>query len=224
VHLPGRACQNEEAVQQRDDQLALPKECNSMNRLAKYAAACLLGSAAITLTAAAQEAPKIVMINFNAAVLSTNEAKQALAGVQSKLTPRQTALKTLNTEVETLGKDLQAKGNTLPEAERAKRERVLAEKQRLLQRDAQDLKSDLQTESQQVYQQVAQKLYAFLQNYGAQHSYSMIVERGSDAAPVVWYTAPQIDITADVVNTYNAAPPQAAPAAQKPAAPATKPN
>ena len=196
-----------------------------MNRLAKYAAACLLGCAAITLTAAAQEAPKIVMINFNAAVLSTTEAKQALNGVQSQLTSRQNALKALNTEVETLGKDLQAKASTLGEAERTTRERTLAEKQRQLQRDAQDLKSDLQSQSQQVYQQVAQKLYAFLQNYGAQHSYTMIVERGSDAAPVVWYTAPQIDITADVVKAYNAAPPQVAPATQKPAsAPATKPN
>jgi len=194
-----------------------------MNRIAKFAAAALLGSGALALSA--QESPKIVMINFNAAVLSTNEAKTALTAVQNKLTPRQTALKTLNTEVETLGKDLQAKASTLSEADRAARERTLAEKQRQLQRDAQDLKSDLQTESQQVYSQVAQKLYAFLQSYGTQHSYSMIVERGSDAAPVVWYTAPQVDITAEVVKAYNAAPPQAAPAAQTPAAaPSSKPN
>lgn len=191
-----------------------------MNRFAKYATAFLLGSVALTISASAQapqDGPKIVMINFNAAVLQTTEAKQALSGVQSKLTPRQTALKTLNTEVETLSKDLQAKASTLSEADRVSRERTLGEKQRQLQRDAQDLKSDLQTESQQVYQQVAQKLYGFLQSYGTQHSYTMIVERGSDAAPVVWYTAPQIDITEEVVKAYNAAPPQAAPAAQKPA-------
>ncbi|HEY9126166.1 MAG TPA: OmpH family outer membrane protein [Acidobacteriaceae bacterium] len=192
-----------------------------MNRIAKFAAASLLASVALAVPAAAQapqESPKIVMINFNAAVLSTNEAKQALNGVQSQLTPRQTALKTLNTEVETLGKDLQAKASTLSETERATRERTLAEKQRQLQRDAEELKSDLQSESQQVYAQVAQKLYAFLQTYGQQHGYTMIVERGSDAAPVVWYTAPQIDVTADVVKAFNAAPPQATPAAQKPMA------
>jgi outer membrane protein len=192
-----------------------------MNRFVKYAAACLLGGFAATAAVsaqAAQDSPKITMINFNAAVLSTNEAKQALAGVQSQLTPRQTALKALNTEVETLSKDLQAKANTLSEADRVTRGRELEEKQRQLQRDAQDLKSDLQSESQQVYQQVAQKLYTFLQSYGTQHGYTMIVERGSDAAPVVWYTAPQVDITAEVVKAYNAQAPQAAPAAQKPAA------
>lgn len=191
-----------------------------MNRFAKYATAFLLGSVALTISASAQapqDASKIVMINFNAAVLQTTEAKQALTGVQSQLTPRQTALKALNAEVETLSKDLQAKASTLSEADRASRERALGEKQRQLQRDAEDLKSDLQSQSQQIYQQVAQKLYAFLQNYGTQHGYSMIVERGSDAAPVVWYTAPQLDITEDVVKAYNAQAPQTAPAAQKPA-------
>lgn len=191
-----------------------------MNRFRNYAAACLLSCTALTLTASAQapqDSPKIVMISFNAAVLSTNEAKAALNGVQAKLTPRQTALKALNTEVETLAKELQAKPSTLSDSERASRERTFAEKQRQLQRNAEDLKSDLQTESQQVYSQVAQKLYAFVQTYGAQHGYSMILERGSDAAPVVWYTAPQVDITADVVKAYNAAAPQTTPAAQKPA-------
>jgi outer membrane protein len=184
-----------------------------MNRFAKYATACLLASAALTTAVSAQapqEPSKIVMINFNTAVLSTTEAKTALNGLQTKFTPRQTALKTLNTEVETLGKDLQAKATTLSETERASRERTLGEKQRQLQRDAQDLKSDMQTESQLVYQQVAQKLYAFLQSYGSQHGYTMIIERGSDSAPVVWYTAPQVDITADVVKGYNAAPAPAA--------------
>lgn len=203
-----------------------------MNRFARFAAASLFAGAALALSASAQapqESPKIVMINFNAAVLSTSEAKQALNGVETKLTPRQTALKTLNTEVETLSKDLQAKGSTLSESDRAARQRTLAEKQRQLQRQAQDLKSDVQTEEQQVYGQVAQKLYTFLQSYGAQHGYTMIVERGTDAAPVVWYTAPQIDITADVIKAYDAAPPQAAPAAQTPAAkpsaaPASKPH
>ncbi|HTJ29665.1 MAG TPA: OmpH family outer membrane protein [Acidobacteriaceae bacterium] len=189
-----------------------------MNRFTKFAAVALLAGAAVVVPAfaqAPQETSKIVMINFNALVLSTNEAKQELNTVQTKLTPRQTALKALNAEVETLGKELQAKPSTLSETERATRERTFAEKQRQLQRDAEELKSDLQSESQQVYAQVAQKLYAFLQSYGQQHGYTMIVERGSDAAPVVWYAAPQVDITADVVKAYNAAPPQAAP---KPAA------
>jgi len=199
-----------------------------MNRFARFAAASLLASAALTLSASAQapqESPKIGMINFNAAVLGTNEAKTALAAVETKLTPRQNALKALNTEVTTLGNDYKAKASTLSETERATRERAISEKQRKLQRDAQDLKTDVQTEEQQVYGQVAQKLYTFLQNYGSQHGYTMIVERGSDAAPVVWYTAPRVDITAEVVTAYNAAPPQAAPAAQKPAAtPSSKPN
>jgi outer membrane protein len=50
----------------------------------------------------------------------------------------------------------------------------------------------------------AQKLYAFLQTYAQQHGYSAVIERGSDAAPVVWYAAGNLDITDQLVKAYNA--------------------
>ncbi|MEA3004748.1 MAG: outer membrane protein, partial [Acidobacteriaceae bacterium] len=99
--------------------------------------------------------------------------------------------------------------------ERATRERSLETKQKELQRQAEDFKSDSQNESQQVFQKVAQKVYAFLQTYSQQHGYSAVIERGSDAAPVVWYAAGNLDITGDLIKAYNA---------QSPAGPAALPN
>ena len=57
---------------------------------------------------------------------------------------------------------------------------------------------------QQVFQTVAQKLYAFLQAYAQQHGHSAVIGRGSDAAPVVWYAAGNLDITDQLVKAYNA--------------------
>ena len=63
-----------------------------------------------------------------------------------------------------------------------------------------------------MFQKVAQKVYAFLQTYSQQHGYSAVIERGSDAAPVVWYAAGNLDITDELIKAYNTESPAASAA------------
>jgi outer membrane protein len=154
---------------------------------------------------AAQPATQnIVTLSFNAAVLQTTEAQRELGALQTRLAPRQAQLKTLNDDVEALRKEMGNTSDKLSDAERALREQSLDRKEKQLQRQAEDFRNDSQTESQQVFQRIAQKVYAFLQAYGQQHSYSAVIERGSDAAPVVWYAAGNMDITDQLVKAYDA--------------------
>ena len=157
----------------------------------------------------------IVTLSFNSAVLGTAESQRELSALQAKLAPRQAQLQSLNNEVEALRKQLTDSGDKLSDTERETRERSLATKEKELQRQAEDFRNDSQNESQQVFQKVAQKVYAFLQTYSQHHGYSAVIERGSDAAPVVWYAAGNLDITDDLIKAYNA---------QSPAAPAALPN
>jgi outer membrane protein len=146
----------------------------------------------------------IVTLSFNAAVLQTAEAQKELGALQAKLAPRQAQLQSLNLEVEALRKQLADAGDKLSDTERETRERSLETKEKELQRQAEDFRNDSQNESQQVFQKVAQKVYAFLQTYSQQHGYSAVIERGSDAAPVVWYAAGNLDITDELTKAYNA--------------------
>jgi outer membrane protein len=157
-------------------------------------------------------AQHIVTLSFNSAVLGTTEAQRELGALQAKLAPRQAQLQSLNNEVEVLRKQLTDAGDKLGDTERATRERSLETKEKELQRQAEDFRNDSQNESQQVFQKVAQKVYAFLQTYSQHHGYSAVIERGSDAAPVVWYAAGNLDITDEFIKAYNAQPP-AAPSA-----------
>ena len=162
-------------------------------------------AAAQAPAAPSQQTPeKIVTVNFNAAVLQTAEEQRDLSALQTKLGPRQAALKTLSDEVEALRKQLETAGDQQSDPEQATRVRTLDTKERQLQRDAEDFKSDSQNESQQAFQQVAQKVYTFLQTYSQQHGYSAVIERGSDAVPIVWYVAANLDITDDLIKAYNA--------------------
>jgi outer membrane protein len=149
-------------------------------------------------------AQHIVTLSFNSAVLESAEAQRELGALQAKLAPRQAQLQSLNNEVEALRKQLADAGDKLSDAERATRERSLETKEKELQRQAEDFRNDSQNESQQAFQNVAQKVYAFLQTYSQQHGYSAVIERGSDAAPVVWYAAGNLDITGELIKAYNA--------------------
>lgn len=170
--------------------------------------------------AAAAAPAGIVTVSFNAAVLQTAEAQQQLSALQTKYAPRQAQLKTLSDQIAEMQKQLQAAGDKLSDAEAASREQALSVKEKQLQRDSEDYKTDSQTDSQQVFQGVAQKMYTFLQSYAQQHGYSMVVDRGTEAAPVVWYVANSLDITPALVKAYNAQSGVAAPAATGAAKPA----
>jgi outer membrane protein len=158
----------------------------------------------------------IVMVSFNAAVLQTAEAQKGLNALQARFAPKQKQLQTLNDEVENLRKQLADGSSNLSDADRAARGRSLESKEKELQREAEDFKSDSQNESEQVFQRVAQKVYAFLQTFSQQHGYSAVIERGSDANPVVWYAAGNMDITDELIKAYNA---QAEGALAAPASP-----
>jgi outer membrane protein len=180
-------------------------------------------------TAPSAPKPSIVMLSFNAAVLGTAEAQRNLGVLQKKYSPREQQLQKLNDDIEASKKSLNDNAAKLTDADKSRLSRELDTKEKQLQRETEDLRSDSEAESQQVFQQVAQKVFSFLQEFSKQHGYSAVLERGSDAAPVVWYAASNIDITDQIVKGYDAKFGSGAstlpeePAAPRPA-PASPPN
>jgi outer membrane protein len=164
----------------------------------------------VTSVAQAQASPSqaklqnIVTVSFNAAVLRTAEAQKSLSALEARYAPKQKQLQALNDVVEGLRKQLADTSSNLSDAERATRAQSLESKEKELQREAEDFKSDSQSESEQIFQRVATKVYAFLQTFSQEHGYTAVIERGSDAYPVVWYAAGNMDITDELIKAYNA--------------------
>jgi outer membrane protein len=193
----------------------------AMNQLSKIA---LVLSVIFSACAASGQAPEskpaaqnIVIVSFNDVVLHTAEAQKALAALETQFAPRQAQLQTLNAEVEALQKKVEGANDQAADAEKAARVGALESKEKQLQRQADDYRQDSQAESQQVFQRVGQKVFAFLQTYAQKHGYSAVIERGSDASPVVWYVADSLDITEQVIKAYDAQSGTTAP--QTPAKP-----
>jgi len=157
------------------------------------------------------EAQRIATIAFNGAVMQTAEARRDFGALQSRFAPRQSQMQALNTEVETLRKQLANTANALSDQERESREQALSVKEKDLQRQAEDYRNDTESASQQAFQKVAQKFYSFVQTYAKGRGFTMVIERGTDAAPVVWYAVDNADITTDAVKAYDAQAALAAP-------------
>ena len=162
----------------------------------------------------------IAVINFNAAVLGTAEAQRSMGALQKKYAPREQELQKLNDDIEATKKSLNDAAAKLTDAERNQKLQDLGTKEKQLQREAEDFKNDSQAESQRAFQQVAQKVFSLLQEFSRQHGYAAVVEQGTETAPVVWYTATNVDITDQLIKSYDAK--YAVGAASLPEKPAAK--
>src|ERR1700722_12820570 len=218
-----------------------PKEfCIPMKRSLTFA--CLLASAtgvgfiASTSSALAQTAPapaestatsglpafntpKIAIIAFQQAVAATNEGQRNFAQLRVKFEPKQAQLKSKSDEIDSLKKQLQDAGTTLSEPERDSRLRTIDEKTKSLQRSAEDAQNEASGAMNDMYQQLAQKVYAVLKTYSQQNQFTLVLDTSAQQTPVLW-APPSSDITKAVVDAYNTksgVPPQ--PAAGAPSAP-----
>ena len=105
--------------------------------------------------------------------------------------------------MEQLRNQLSNKSSAISDADRSAKEQSLNSKERQLQREAEDFRNDSESASQQTFQAVAQKVYAFVQTFAQKHGYTLVIEGGSDTAPVVWYATKDVDIMDQVVKEYN---------------------
>ena len=164
--------------------------------------------------AAAPATARVAVIEFQAAVAQTNEFQRDLADLQKKYDPKRTELKGLNDEIEKLTKDLQDQGAKLTEAERAAKARSIDEKKKQLDRLQQDAQSDFQNDMQQLINNVAGKVGAFMTDMAKNRGYTLVLDASDQQNATVLYAVPSTDITRAVIDGYNVKSGIPAPAAQ----------
>jgi outer membrane protein len=65
-----------------------------------------------------------------------------------------------------------------------------------------DAQADLEGDEQKILQQLGAKILAVVQRYAHDNGYTMVVDVGAGASPVL-YALADIDITKDVINLYD---------------------
>ncbi|MGA7886208.1 MAG: OmpH family outer membrane protein [Acidobacteriaceae bacterium] len=173
---------------------------------------------------AATGTSKVAVINFQQAVAQTNEFQRDLADLRKKYDPREQTLQQLNDKIEALKKQLQTSGATLTDAERAAKLKEIDDDTKSLQRSAEDLRNDEQSDGQETFQQVGQKVFNTLSKLAKEKGFGLVLDSGEQNSPVLWLQ-PTTDITAEVTAAYNtdSGVPAPVPAAPAPNATPKKP-
>jgi outer membrane protein len=214
----------------------IPKEFSS--RMKRSVALVLTLASGFALNAAAQtpsapDAPgapaaatapagpaKIAVVAFQVAVAQTNEGQRNFADLQRKYEPKRNQLKTLSDEIDNLTKQLQTQGDKLSDGERATRAKTIDDKKKQLDRSAEDAQNDFQNEMQELYNNLASKVYDVLASYAQQHGYTLVLDVAQQQNPVL-YANESTNITKAIIDAYNTKSGVPAPAAQQPSASAT---
>ena len=202
-----------------------------MKRTLVFATALAAGLATSTLIAqapaAAPAAPpaavvpqavpaKIAIIAFEQVVVATNEGQKTVADIQKKYDPKKNAIDTQGKEIDSLKAKLQALPASAPDEERATLIKQIDSKDKALQRDAQEASDAYQSDLQEAYGKVAQKVGNTAVKYVQEHGFTLLLNAGGQGANPVLWAEPTTDISQAVVNEYNkvsgvAAPPPSAP-------------
>ena len=189
----------------------------------------LSAAAQTTATSAPAAAPKVAVIEFQAAVTATNEFQRDFGDLQKKFEPQRSQLKGLTDEVDSLTKQLQAQGDKLSDGEKASKAKSIDDKKKQAQRIAEDAQNDYQTAMQETFGKVAGKVDELLNSYAKEQGFTLVIDatEQQQQAPTVLYASPSSNITKTIVDAYNVksgvpAPPPQAPTAPTPHAAAPK--
>lgn len=187
---------------------------------AQSSAATVPNAPSAAATAPAPAGPtKVAVIMFQGVVAQTNEGQRNFAEIRKKYEPKQAQIKQSSDEIDNLKKQLQTAGATLSDVERASRLKTIDDKEKALQRTGEDAQNDFQQEIQQTYASLAEKVFAVVQQYASQNGYTLVVDASQQQSPVLWAN-PSTDISAAIVQAYNAKSGVPAPLASAPSAPA----
>jgi outer membrane protein len=168
---------------------------------------------------------KIAVIEFEEVAAATNEGQKAVAEIQKKFEPQKNALDTLKAEIDTLTKQLQNAPATMSDDEKASRARTIDTKQKQWQRDGEDAQTAYASDVQEAVSKIEEKLGPVVMKYVQQNGFTMLLNNAGPpqqgGLSLLW--GPGTDISAAVVDAYNASSGVAAPAVTRPRPAAPKP-
>lgn len=181
-------------------------------------------------------AAKVAVVDFQGAIASTGEGKEALAQMQAKFAPREAEMAKLQKEIEDLNGRLRTGDKTLSDDEKTRIQQQIDQDTRTGQREQTSYQEDVSAEEQGVVQNIGRKMLDVISNYAKDNGYTLVLDRSSQQTNVVW-AADSTDISTQVVALYDSknpvkassAPasgpktsaPSSAPSAPKPSTPGT---
>ena len=157
---------------------------------------------------------KIGYVNYSQLLQESPDAKTIADALRNEFLPRQRELQTLQQTLKSREDKLTKDGATMTDDQRAREDKDIRDGERELQRKQSEAQDDFNARRNEELSTLQKSLIEQVRTYAKSQSFDLVMADG-----VIW-AAPAIDITPQVLAMLQAK----APAASKPAAPATAPK
>ena len=160
---------------------------------------------------------KIGYVDFQKLMTEAPQVKSAMQALQNEFGPRQRELLAMQNDLKARDEKLAKEGAIMAEADRAKAEKALRDQQREFSRKGGEFQDDLSTRKNEEIGKVQRYLLDEIRTYSSAQGFDLVLGEG------VFYSKPQLDITAQVLEVLKAKPAGLPTAPAKPAAAPAKP-
>ncbi len=162
----------------------------------------MIGGLLLALMAASPapaEVMKIAYIDVQRVLGESNAGKKARSEFRAEIDRLQRKLERQQKEVQSLKDELEKKGMLMKDDERRNLQDEYARKLRDFERAYKDDKDELEKKDNEVTGLIVRDIARVIRQLGEERGYTLVMEKGS----ILW-GAPSIDITDEVIRTYNA--------------------
>ena len=183
----------------------------------------ILAGLLLTLSAsgfAQDKAPKVAIINIQAAIANSKAGQEAAQELREKFAPKRDALEQQQREISDLQNQLRTQEKALSDEARTRLLRTLDDKTRRFNRDNEDATAEFQQVEQDAINGIGREMLAVISDHAQKNGLGLVLDVSSPQTPVLYANA-GIDITQEIIDLYNAAKAEAAEAAAAEAAAAS---
>src|SRR5262249_2841659 len=145
---------------------------------------------------------KVAVLNVRLAIASTAEGKQANVQLQAQFTPQTTELDNMQRQMQDLQNRLNNGARTLSDDEKARLQNQGQLLQRQYQRKQDDLNDQLTAAQGDIVDEIGRKMIDVLDKYSKENGLAAVMDSSAQGTPVV-YSAPQLDITNEIIRLYD---------------------
>jgi outer membrane protein len=160
---------------------------------------------------------KVGYVDFQKLMTEAPQVKSAMQALQNEFGPRQRELVAMQNDLKARDEKLAKEGAIMAEADRAKAEKTLRDQQREFSRKGGEFQDDLSTRKNEEIGKVQRYLLDEIRTYSSAQGFDLVLGEG------VFYSKPQLDITAQVLEVLKSKPASLPTSAPKPAAAPAKP-
>jgi outer membrane protein len=143
---------------------------------------------------------KIGVVDFQKLMGESPQVKSAMQALQNEFGARQRELVTMQNDLKTRSEKLDKEGAIMAEADRAKTEKALRDEQREFSRKGGEFQDDISTRKNEELGKVQRYLLDEIRAYASAQGFDLVLGEG------VFYTKPQLDITAQVLEVLKSKP------------------